>query len=67
VVGAVARPVEVVFEPADREEPAVTRADTARLERRLGWVPETDLDELVRAQVAAMTNLHSRVVSANMA
>jgi nucleoside-diphosphate-sugar epimerase len=67
VVRAVARPVEIVFEPADREEPAVTRAHTARLERQLGWVPETDLDELVQAQVAAVTNLHSRVVSANMA
>jgi hypothetical protein len=45
----------------------VTCAHTGRLARRLGWVPETDLDDLVRAQVASRTNLHSRVVSANMA
>ena len=67
VVGAVGRPVEIVVEPASREEAAVTCAHTGRLTRRLGWTPETDLDELVRAQVASRTDLHSRVVSANMA
>ena len=29
----------------------------ARLEQRLGWVPETDLDELVRAQLASRDGL----------
>jgi nucleoside-diphosphate-sugar epimerase len=67
VVGAVGRPVEIVVEPASMEEAAVTCAHTGRLGRRLGWVPETDLDALVRAQVATGSNLHSRVVSANMA
>jgi len=67
VVGAVGRPVEIVVEPASMDEAAVTCAHTGRLARRLGWVPETDLDALVRAQVASRTNLHSRVVSANMA
>lgn len=67
VVGAVGRPVEIVVEPASREEPAVTCADPARLRDRIGWVPATDLDELVGAQVAARADLHSRDVSANMA
>lgn len=64
---ALGRPVLVDIEPAPRGLPAVTCAATARLEEVLGWVPETDLDELVRAQVESRTNLHSRVVSANMA
>jgi nucleoside-diphosphate-sugar epimerase len=64
---ALGRPVLVDIEPAPRELPAVTCASTARLEEVLGWVPETDLDALVRAQVESRTNLHSRVVSANMA
>jgi hypothetical protein len=58
-------------EPPSTEEPAVTCADTRRLTRRLGWTPETDLDGLVRAQLAgrseAAADLHSQVVSANMA
>ena len=64
---ALGRPVLVDIEPAPRGLPAVTCASTARLEEVLGWVPETDLDELVHAQVESRTNLHSRVVSANMA
>jgi nucleoside-diphosphate-sugar epimerase len=71
VVGVVGRPVEVTVQPASHEEPAVTCADTTRLARRLGWVPETDLDDLVGAQLAATleppTDLHSQTVSANMA
>ena len=67
VVGAVGRPVGIDVEPASREEPAVTCADTTRLEAHLGWVPETDIDELVGAQAATRTDLHSHVVSANMA
>jgi nucleoside-diphosphate-sugar epimerase len=67
VVGAVGRPVEIVVEPASREEPAVSCAGTDRLRQVLGWVPRTDLDDLVRAQVAFRADLHSQVVSANMA
>jgi nucleoside-diphosphate-sugar epimerase len=67
VVGAVERPVEIVVEPASHEEPPVTCADTTRLRSLLGWVPRTDLDDLVRAQVRARADLHSQVVSANMA
>ncbi len=67
VVGAVERPVEIVVEPAPHEEPAVTCADTTRLREVIGWAPRTDLDDLVRAQVAARADLHSQVVSANMA
>jgi nucleoside-diphosphate-sugar epimerase len=67
VVRALARPVAIEIEPASHEEPAVTCAHPGRLAHRLGWVPETDLDELVRAQLASLADLHSRVVSANMA
>jgi nucleoside-diphosphate-sugar epimerase len=67
VVGAVGRPIEIALAPPSGEEPAVTCADTRRLARRLGWTPETRLDELVRSQLAAATDLHSQVVSANMA
>lgn len=38
---------------AGREEPAVTLADTSRCERLLGFAPHTDLDALVRRQLAA--------------
>jgi nucleoside-diphosphate-sugar epimerase len=71
VVGAVGRPIEVALEPPSVEEPALTCADPRRLARHLGWVPETDLDELVRAQLAPLSapaaDLHSQMVSANMA
>jgi nucleoside-diphosphate-sugar epimerase len=71
VVGAVGRPVEVTVDPPSAEEPAVTCADTRRLAGALGWVPETALGELVAAQLAsvpgAVPDLHSYVVSANMA
>ncbi len=47
-----ARPtVEVV--PAAREEVPATRADTSRCRAMLGFVPHTDLPELVRRQVDA--------------
>jgi nucleoside-diphosphate-sugar epimerase len=71
VVGAVGRPVEVTVDPPSAEEPAATCADIRRLARTLGWVPETALCDLVAAQLAATArsepDLHSRIVSANMA
>ena len=39
------------------EEAAVTCAHTGRLGTGSGWVPETDLDALVRAQVASRDEL----------
>jgi len=39
--------------PAGPAEVSDTRADTTRLCRLIGWVPETDLDRLVARQVAA--------------
>jgi nucleoside-diphosphate-sugar epimerase len=67
---AVGRELPVEVAPAAREEPAATCAHTGRLHDVLGWVPFTDLDELVAAQHAAATepvDLHSSGVSANMA
>jgi nucleoside-diphosphate-sugar epimerase len=46
-------PAELVVTPAAAVEPAATWADTTRLGRTLGFVPVTDLDELVARQVAA--------------
>jgi nucleoside-diphosphate-sugar epimerase len=57
LAGAVCRalgaPAELVVEPAAAVEPAATWADTTLLRRRLGFVPVTELDELVARQVAA--------------
>jgi nucleoside-diphosphate-sugar epimerase len=39
--------------PAGPAEVPDTRADTTRLRRLIGWVPETDLDQLVARQVTA--------------
>jgi nucleoside-diphosphate-sugar epimerase len=39
--------------PAPREDPAATLADTTRCRWRLGFVPTTDLDALVRRQAEA--------------
>lgn len=50
---ALGAPVELVVRPAAAVEPAATWADTARLARRLGFVPVTDLDALVARQLAA--------------
>jgi nucleoside-diphosphate-sugar epimerase len=50
VLGA---PAELVVTPAPPVEPAATWADVTLLRRRLGFVPVTDLDELVARQVAA--------------
>ena len=46
-------PAELVVLPAAAVEPAATWADTTRLGRTLGFVPATDLDDVVGRQVAA--------------
>jgi nucleoside-diphosphate-sugar epimerase len=53
VCRALGAPAELVVEPAAAVEPAATWADTTLLRRRLGFVPVTELDELVARQVAA--------------
>lgn len=57
LVGAVGRaldlPVRVRLLPAPVQEPHDTHADTTRLGRLLGWVPDTDLDDAVGRAVAA--------------
>jgi nucleoside-diphosphate-sugar epimerase len=50
---AVGVPPQVTVEPASAEEPDSTCADTRRHERLLGFRPITDLDALLRRQVAA--------------
>ena len=59
MVAAVAKAVRVEIRiqvvPAGPAEVPDTRADTTRLRRLIGWVPETDLDRLVARQVAAGT------------
>lgn len=56
LVDAVARgvgsPVTTVVEPAHRAEVEHTLADTTRLRRVIGWVPHTDLDDVVARQLA---------------
>ncbi|MGD9527786.1 NAD-dependent epimerase/dehydratase family protein [Pseudonocardia sp.] len=56
VVAAIGRvlgaPVRAVVEPAADAEVEHTLADTARLRELLGWVPRTDIDELVARQAA---------------
>lgn len=53
VCRALGAPAELVVRPAAAVEPAGTWADTARCRRRLGFVPRTDLDDLVTRQAAA--------------
>jgi nucleoside-diphosphate-sugar epimerase len=54
LAGAVCRvlgaPAELVVGPAAAVEPAATWADTTRLRRTLGFVPVTDLDDVVARQ-----------------
>lgn len=56
LVAAVANALQVEVRtqvvPAGPAEVSDTRADTTRLRRLIGWVPETDLDRLVARQVA---------------
>lgn len=58
MVGAVERVLGVrattEVESAHRVEVAHTLADTRGLRRMIGWVPETDLDDLVARQAAGM-------------
>jgi nucleoside-diphosphate-sugar epimerase len=54
---AVGRPVATVVEPAGIHEPSATLADTTRCKRLLGFVPTTDITELVARQAAATTAL----------
>jgi nucleoside-diphosphate-sugar epimerase len=53
VCRVLAEAADLVVEPAAAVEPAATWADTTRLGRTLGFVPVTDLDDLVARQVAA--------------
>lgn len=53
VVGAVGRRPHVEVVPAATEEVAATLADTRRCADRLGFVPTTDLRDVVARQVAA--------------
>jgi nucleoside-diphosphate-sugar epimerase len=53
VCRAVGAPAEQVVVPAAADDPASTRADTRRLERLVGFRPVTDLDALLRRQLAA--------------
>lgn len=53
VSAALGAPLRTVVEPAESVEPSDTLADTTRCEALLGFVPRTDLEQLVRRQVAA--------------
>ena len=53
VCQAVGAPPELEILPARPDEPVVTQADTCRHEQLLGFRPRTDLDTVVRRQVAA--------------
>ena len=59
LAGAVCRvlgaPAELVVRPAMAAEPVATWADTTRVDRMLGFVPVTDLDDLVARQARART------------
>lgn len=48
--------------PAAADEVVATRADTTRCSEELGFVPRTDLAELVARQIAATTPVPSHVV-----
>ena len=50
-----AAPAELVLSPAAAVEPAATWADTTRLSRTLGFVPVTDLDDVVARQARVPT------------
>jgi nucleoside-diphosphate-sugar epimerase len=53
VAAATGRPLDVAIVPAPAEDPPATLADTRRLARALGWVPRTDLVDVVARQAAA--------------
>jgi nucleoside-diphosphate-sugar epimerase len=62
VCRVLAAPAELVLAPAAAVEPAATWADTTRLARTLGFVPATDLDDVVARQVAAGAAVRSEPV-----
>ena len=53
VAAAVDRDVRLVVAPAGAEEPPATLADTRRCQELLGFVPTTDIDAVVRRQLAS--------------
>jgi hypothetical protein len=53
IAAVLGRPADLVVEAADPEDVADTLADTGRCQALLGMTPRTDLDALVRRQVAA--------------
>ena len=52
--GAVDRPLDVRVTPPADDDPDHTLADTARCAATLGWVPTTDLDDVVAAQLGRL-------------
>lgn len=67
VEGAVDRPARLVVTPAPAVEVPATLADTRRLARLIGHVPETDLASLLRRQLAASTRQLDRAQTAVLA
>jgi nucleoside-diphosphate-sugar epimerase len=59
VAAALDRPADLVVEPADPADVPDTLADTRRCHHLLGLHPRTDLDLLVRRQVAAASQTQS--------
>jgi nucleoside-diphosphate-sugar epimerase len=51
---AVPGPVDVVVTPRHGDDPDHTLADTTRCAATLGWVPTTDLDDVVAAQLGSL-------------
>jgi nucleoside-diphosphate-sugar epimerase len=51
---AVPGPVDVVVTPHRDDDPDHTLADTTRCAATLGWVPTTDLDDVVAAQLGSL-------------
>jgi len=51
---AVDRPLDVRITPAADDDPDHTLADTACCAATLGWVPTTDLDDVVAAQLGRL-------------
>jgi nucleoside-diphosphate-sugar epimerase len=60
IAAALGRPADLVVEAADREDVPHTLADTRRCQTLLGMTPRTNLDALVRRQVAARASTPGR-------
>jgi hypothetical protein len=67
VAAAFAQPARFAVEPADPADVPDTLADPRRCHHLLGLVPRTDLDALVRRQVAATLADCSPTVAASLA